>query len=341
MNKFAGLILLCVSYNLSWSASTLLAVDTPTQSPPEQTALFSEWGQGFCLSDGEVKKENLAALNQAGFKTVELGFNCPAHTDSAAPYTIDPAFLKKEREAVTLIQANHLHVILCLPPYEAIMKDPDQEGDRFVAIWTQVAESFKDLPDSLAFELLPEPAGGLSDPNRWNKLVARALAGIRQNCPTRLILIGPAKYYTDLAHLVLPENDTNIALAFHVWLISRDKWGTDVQKQAITKMMDRYATWCRAHKRPLFLTAFAAYNGEDLESGLLWLASITHETAAYNISWVNAAFSGGRFGPYDPKTGQWNHAILQALSGISPPASASSAAAAAPSSNAQAKSGNK
>ena len=285
----------------------------PASAPgAEQAALSRDWGDGICL--GELpKKEQVAAVAKAGIRSINLMINWPAHAAADKPYTLDPAYLKKWVEVLDQAQANQLRVVVGLFPYEGLMKDPQQHEDRFVSLWEQVAKGLQAQPATVAFELLPEPNGKL-DAERWNKLLARALAAIRQSSPDRLVVVGPTRYYNDYAFLQLPD-DPHLAIAFHSWLVGKDVWeGTDAQKKAITDRLDRMAGWAQKLKHPVILTQFGMNVGNgDKESRLRWVGAIARAAEARHIPWIYAHGSGGNFGLFDPATNELRAQVQDAL----------------------------
>ena len=61
---------------------------------------------------------------------------------------------------------------------------PRRPPARFVALWRQIAEHYREFSPQLVFELLNEPNGKL-DAAHWNPLVAETLGTIRRSNPTR------------------------------------------------------------------------------------------------------------------------------------------------------------
>jgi hypothetical protein len=85
---------------------------------------------------------------------------------------------------------------------------PRTHRRRFLALWTQIAERYAELPSTVRFELLNEPHGRLTG-QRWNDLMAEALAVVRDGNPHRDVIVGPAKMNTiaGLDDLELPDDD--------------------------------------------------------------------------------------------------------------------------------------
>ena len=153
----------------------------------------------------------------AGLDHVRLPVRFSGHAEAEAPFTIDEEFFARVDWAVQRALANQLSVIVDLHHYDELMKQPDQHADRFVGLWRQIATRYRTEPQQVVFELLNEPHDEL-DPKRWNALLARALAVVRESNPTRIVIAdsyfwASAEY---LDELELPE-DPHLVASFHMY----------------------------------------------------------------------------------------------------------------------------
>ena len=90
--------------------------------------------------------------------------------------------------------------------------------ERFFDLWRTLSDELRQYPTSLlAYELMNEPVA--DDPEDWNRLVSRAVAVIRQQEPTRTIVVGSNRWQsTDtFDQLKVPANDPHILLSFHFY----------------------------------------------------------------------------------------------------------------------------
>jgi endoglucanase len=288
------------------------------ESPKE-----GDWG-------GVLKEEDFSIIKQAGFVTVRVPIRWSSHVATAAPYTIDPVFLSRVDWVVVQAKKNGLNAILDYHNDDALMKDPDGQGERFVAIWRQVAAHYQAEPPSILFELLNEP--NKMDVPHWNKLLVQALAVIRPTNPTRAVVVGPTVWNSPgmLPTLVLPEDDQNLIVTFHFydpmsfthqgasWVaaftnMSGNTWdGTDAQKKPIVEIFDKAQKWGQEHHRPIFLGEFGAYSKGPMDSRARWTAFVARTAEAHGFSWAYWEFSSG-FGAYDPQAQQWRAPLLDAL----------------------------
>ena len=289
------------------------------ESPKE-----GEWGV-------TLKEKDFAIIAQAGFVTVRVPICWSAHASREAPYVIDPVFMRRVDWVVAQAKAHGLNAILDLHNYNELTKIPEQEEDRFVALWRQIAEHYQKEPPSILFELLNEPNKKL-DADRWNALLVKALAAIRPTNPSRFVVIGPVQWNSigKLPDLILPEDDRHLLATVHFydpmplthqgaeWVSGSAKWmgtswkGTDTEKQDLEKRLDQAAAWGKVHQRPIFLGEFGAYSKADMNSRQLWTAFVARAAEARGMAWAYWEFRSG-FGAYDPATAQWRAPLLQAL----------------------------
>lgn len=163
---------------------------------------------------GERHFEMAAA---AGLDHLRLPVRFSAHAEREAPYTVDPKFFARVDWAIQQALSRRLSIIVDLHHYEEIMKEPERHSARFLGIWAQIAQRYRDQPPAVAFELLNEPSDKL-DSGKLNPLMSRAIQLVRARNPTRLLFVdcyfwANAEY---LQQLELPE-DPNVVASFHMY----------------------------------------------------------------------------------------------------------------------------
>ena len=147
--------------------------------------LIAEMGTGWNLGNtmdseegGETgwgnpvtTKEMIDEVHRAGFDTLRIPTTWKNSMGGAPDYTVDSEWLKRLEEIVGYALENDMYVIInthhdtdwIKPQYE----DVENVKVQLAALWTQIAEYFKDYGDHLIFEGLNEPriVGGA---NEWN-----------------------------------------------------------------------------------------------------------------------------------------------------------------------------
>ncbi|MDE5577771.1 MAG: glycoside hydrolase family 5 protein [Oscillospiraceae bacterium] len=146
--------------------------------------LVAEMGAGWNLGNtmdaegGETAwgnpvttKEMIDEIYKAGFNTIRIPTTWDGHMGEAPDFAVDEEWINRVEEVVGYALENDMYVILnthhetkwIKPKYDGL----DDVKVQLAALWTQIAEHFKDYGDHLVFEGLNEPriVGGA---NEWN-----------------------------------------------------------------------------------------------------------------------------------------------------------------------------
>ncbi len=292
-----------------------------------------DWGR--TISDADIDR-----VAHAGFETIRLPVRFSNHAETAPPYRLDPDFLARVDHIVDRALTDHLSIIIDLHHYQQIFGDPLSAhenpvepalvDERFVALWAQIAEHFRDRPKKVVFELLNEPHKDLT-PERWNPLMKRALQAVRAKDPYRAVIVGPTGWNNakDLAKLELPD-DHNLIVTIHnyepfdfthqgaKWVEHMPPLGTtccdEKQLARLTAPLDVAAAWGKAHHVPVFLGEFGSINLADMESRAAFTLAMRRAAEQRGMAWAYWEYNAG-FGVYDPKSDQWVWPIRDALLG--------------------------
>lgn len=286
-----------------------------------------EWGV-------TLKEEYFQIIKDAGFNSVRLPVRWSGHAPMEAPYTIDPNFFKRVDWAINCALSRNLPVILNMHHYRELYTNPAAHKERFIGLWKQVAEHYKDYTDTLLIEILNEPDDALTA-EMWNEWLKEAHSIIRKANPTKTIVIDSANdaWISYLKFLKLPEDDRNIIVSVHhyfplefthqgaPWITDGDpntwmgtKWtGTDSGKKAMTDIFDIGAAWAKEHNRPINLGEFGSYRRADMESRVRWTKFIADTAAQRGMSLHYWEFCASEFGLYDQKTKSWHKELLEAV----------------------------
>jgi endoglucanase len=250
---------------------------------------------------------------------------------------IDPAFLARVSETVDRLLARGVVVILNQHHYRQLDGDPLDPGEpavedsvvetRFLNLWRQIAEHFKDRSPRLLFEVYNEPHGRLNA--GWNTLLAQALPVIRASNPTRLVVVGPTHWNnaTALPALRLP-NDPHLVLTVHhyepfnfthqgaEWVQPLKPTGQtccdDRQLAEMKAPLDAAVAYARERGLPLFVGEWGAYGKAPLVSRLRYARLMRQLLAERGLPWQVWELASG-FGFYDPDRREWRRELYQAL----------------------------
>lgn len=89
--------------------------------------------------------------------------------------------------------------------------------ERFLNLWAQIAEAFKDDPEMVAFEALNEVVlFEVTEP--WNLLIRKFVKTVRAICPNHYLVIGGARYnHVTSVPLLENHHDDKIVYNFHCY----------------------------------------------------------------------------------------------------------------------------
>jgi endoglucanase len=318
---------------------------TPKATSPADEFAFEQnqkLGKGVNLgnmleapNEGEwgltVEEDYFDLIQEAGFDSVRIPIRWSAHALEEAPYTIDPVFMKRVDWVVEQASQRNLVAVINIHHYEEIIESPRLQKERFLAIWDQIANHFKDAPDSVYFELLNEPNGTLAATS-WNDFANEAIKLVRKTNPRRTIIIGGGNWNSidGLYGLSLPEDERNLIVTFHYylpfqfthqgaeWVADSDPWlGTtwepsEEQVKLIRQDFDSAVKWAYQNRRPLFLGEFGAYSKADMDSRARWTEFVRITAEERKMSWAYWEFASG-FGVYNLADAAWNEPLLSAL----------------------------
>lgn len=286
-------------------------------------------------SEGEwgfrIEERYFDAIKQAGFDSIRVPVKWSIRAAKTAPYTIDPKFFERVDWVIENALKRDLNVVLNVHHYDEFYDHPDENAERFLALWRQIAPHYRDRSDRLYFELLNEPRNPLT-PEKWNAMIPKALAVVRESNPNRMVIVGPGNWNNIdfLPKLELPKDDRLIVTVhyyspFHFthqgaeWSEGADKWlgtkwGSAEDEAAVRRDLDKAADWGKQHGRPIYLGEFGAYSKADMVSRVKWTKFVRSEAEKRGMSWAYWEFGSG-FGAYDPATDKWREPLKQALVG--------------------------
>lgn len=285
----------------------------------------TEWGNQW-------QPEYAGMIAELGFNHVRIPIRWEpeARSSASSPYTINAAFLNRIKQVVDSALNNGLMAIINMHHHEALFENPDGQKARFLAQWKQISEFFKDYPDDLLFEILNEPHGNISA-DKWNIFATDALNKIREDNPTRVVLVGTAEYggLGGLSKLQLPD-DENIILTVHYynpfhfthqgasWSSGSEAWlgtkwnDTETERQVVQNEFAPLKAFEQQQNVPIHIGEFGSYSRADETSRGKWTTYIARYLESLNWSWAYWEFSAG-FGIYNPGDETYNQFLVDAL----------------------------
>ncbi len=311
------------------------------QPPPAPQASQAEFPVKRCINlanalnapeEGDwgyrIAEADLQTIAAAGFDTVRVAIDWHSHTTDDGPYIVDEEYFARIDEVIGQSLDAGLNIIIDMHDYDALKREPDAHAARAIAIWRQIAERYRDYPDSLIFEPVNEPIYELSG-ERWFALAERLVSAIRETNPTRTLIIGGDDWSSlqGLMRLELPD-DPYLVAAFHYyepfdfthqgaeWFEGAPPVGTgfgsERDVQAVQRDMARAADWAKRNATPLLLGEFGAIAKAPLEGRARYAETVREAAEANGVAWCYFDFAAG-FEAYDQDAGDWIAPMLEAL----------------------------
>lgn len=203
------------------------------------------WGNGTCT------QQTMTRVKEAGFRSVRIPVSWIGHIGAAPNYTIETKWMNRVKEVVGYAHNAGLKVIInihhdgnpdvagknyWLDMQKAMSDDAynTQVKTQLAAVWTQIANRFKNEGDYLIFEDLNEISDGnpfsgskvqqMQILNQWNQVFVDAVRATGGNNATRYL--GVASFYArcDLATQSLTIPTDVVADRIMVSVHSYDPW---------------------------------------------------------------------------------------------------------------------
>jgi aryl-phospho-beta-D-glucosidase BglC (GH1 family) len=165
-------------------------------------------------------RRDLRLIRGLGFDHVRFPVEPAPLFDEARPAELRREYLRHLDDALDMIQAEGLAVVLDLHPsdeFKLRLRADDRFVSAFAEFWRALARhlSARD-PERLFLEILNEPM--VEDPFRWMGVQARLAAAIRAGAPRHTIVAtGPRWSSVDQLLLIEPLADTNVVYNFHFY----------------------------------------------------------------------------------------------------------------------------
>lgn len=247
-------------------------LDTSYKTPTEiVAALGTGINMGNTLdapSEGEwalvAQEYYYDAYKDAGFGHVRIPITWDTRVANQAPYDIDNGFLNRVEEIVDWAIERDFYVMLNAHHESWLKNDINaSKRARFVAVWTQVAERFKNKSSKLLFEILNEPNGmTLAEIDSLNSSI---LEVIRQTNPTRAVIYS-GNGYTPAEAMKQADipNDPNIIANFHSydpWPFAGQctrSWGSEADRLALRGIYQDVSNWSENFGIPVIVNEFGA-----------------------------------------------------------------------------------
>lgn len=306
-------------------------------------------GWDNCWSN-PIKDEYFTLIRAAGFESVRLPVRWNSRAADASPYTINPAFMARVKEVVDQAIEAGFPVILNVHHYDELINATDlaKERAKFVGLWQQISDAFKDYSNEmLVFELLNEPRGKVTA-TILNEMADEVWPIIREKNPGRVIMINPSPWghLTSMGPVKVPNNDGLVILTGHYYFphefthqgqpgntATGVSWGTDAERKKIItdvegtadKLACRFPDVEDGKSVPINIGEFGttSHNKPNENppkvtpeaSRIAYHQALVQSMNKKNMSWHYWCLTGCSFDLYDKNSSTWNQAVLNSLMG--------------------------
>lgn len=279
-----------------------------------------DWGQ-------YIEDEYFKIIKQRGFDFVRVPIKWSNHQKD---WIIDKEFFERVDHVIEQILKNDLGAVINIHHFDELNSEPDTAKQGLYKMWTQIAQRYKNLPKSIAFEVNNEPNDKMTA-TLWNQVQQECIKVIRKSNPTRKIVVTGANWggAGGINETVLP-NDKNLIMSFHYyspmafthqgadWGSSPNtqlgvQWnGTEYEKAQIDSTFRQVRAWSQATGIPVLLGEFGAYDRGPYDSRVRWTQCVRETAEKYGFSWSYWEFCAG-FGVYDKTAKQYHAELANAL----------------------------
>ena len=335
---------------LGWNlGNTFDAADVGNISAEHEMDYEKAWCGDF------TKIENIAAVKAAGFKTIRIPVSWHNHVDEND--RISRAWLTRVKEVVDWCLDMDLYVIVNTHHdnaedfYYPDTAHMERSKQYLTAVWSQIAETFKDYDEHLILESLNEPRLVGTDYEWWidrnnaqckdavacintlNQLFVDTVRASGGTNATRWLLVPGYAASPDGAlnpDFAMPDDPQNrVILSVHAYRpynfalnkAGTKEWSLDNAGDTgdIVGFMDNLYAKFVLNGVPVLIGEFGAMNKDNLENRVAFSAYYTACARAHGMSclwWDNNAFagSGENFGLLYRRSSTFNYPeIVQAL----------------------------
>ena len=290
-------------------------------------------------SNPEINDNLIELIHTAGFSSVRIPITWEMRTGGAPDYIIDTDFLARvgtiigwifERDMIAIINMHNDDYYWYIPNN----KNEAAVTERYIKMWVQIADYFKDYDERLVFEAFNEPrvigsltewAGGTAFTravvNRLNRVFIDTVRGAGGKNPTRFLIIpthAASLDYNAVKALKVPADDKYLIAAVHSYKPRafaesnnmEAKYFTNKEKKAIDKVFKLLDKTFISKGIPVVVGEFGAYhkdNEADRAEFAAYMAGKAKEAGVALFWWENgAAFPGWwEESGYHPQPDSW------------------------------------
>lgn len=297
---------------LGWNLGNTLDVCNADRSGNGSIDEHAEEVDETLWGNPKATKELFEALKDDGITAVRVPVTWRDHLGDAPEYEIDEDWMDRVQEIVDYARDCGMYVIINLHhdggddlEFGAWIKNADKDYDgvmeKYKAVWTQIADRFKDYSDYLVFESMNEVGfNDLSDDdgfelvNKINQEFVNLIRSTGGNNEKRHLLI--AGYFTDItkscAGTVMPKDSADrCILSVHYytpWQFCINgnpaTWGSDGEINELNRLFDMLKTKFIDNGVPVILGEYGVNSNAEDASRIYWCESVVKKCTDLGIA---------------------------------------------------------
>ncbi len=324
--------------NIGWNLGNTLDATGAGNSLSAETY----WG------NPKTTQEMFDAVAGQGFRAVRIPVTYAEHMGKAPDYKIDTKWLDRVQEVVDYALNAGLYVLLDTHHEPNYWLKPDRKHEeeavaQLGALWSQVAERFRDYDEKLLFEGMNEPRikgsanewnGGTESERKvvdhLNQTFVDAVRKTGGNNEKRILILctyGNCASYGGMRDFKIPE-DNYIAVAVHMYTPYQFTYDTPdggysawdgSRIESITGVLNQIQKNFLNRGLPVIITEFGAVNKQNTKDVIAWIEDYLGAMNQHEIKcfwWDNNIYDkdGEKFGIFDRGNLTWyNQDIADAL----------------------------
>lgn len=269
----------------------------------------------------KTSQEMIDAIVDAGFNVIRIPITWDGHFGSAPDYKIDEAWLNRVQEVVDYAFEREVYVIINCHHEEWHFpsdKNKEQASEILRALWSQIAERFRDYDEKLIFEGLNEPRKkgtpvewtggdyeGKQNVNHFAKVFVETVRATGGNNTIRNLMVtgyAASSNKETLKSLRWPK-DSHIIVSVHAYtpydfslnISGTAEWDIEKNTRDIDYLMETIDEVFLQKGTPVIIGEFGALNKENEAERVEWVTyylTKAKEIGVPCVWWDNGSFQG-------------------------------------------------
>jgi hypothetical protein len=241
--------------------------------------------------------------SRLGFRSIRISANWLEHTLSAAPYTIEPAFLSTIDHTIKQIKSYNLSTIISQDFSDNLFTVQPPSQELFSAVWAQIALRYKDSDTSLYFEITSPSSTHISN-ELWTSFCNEAISRIRKSNPYRSLIV-------QVPYAEGTNFGTNNKIAVDSFTIMSFKYFNPIQFTHQGLTLTGMPSQCKGtpwplsasdtiriktefdavhNSPPVFISEFGASDSADMTSRIKWNSAVSKQCRSHHLSMAYSPF---------------------------------------------------